>query len=96
MICCSFVFEPGEHDDDFLKLDNAIDVYARSLPGFIKTEKWFSDDKLRINSMYYFEDEATMDRLAQLPAHIKAKSEADRWYLDYSVEIFEVLRKYGK
>jgi hypothetical protein len=34
VICCSFVYKPGDYDDDFHRLDGQIDHFARSLPGF--------------------------------------------------------------
>jgi heme-degrading monooxygenase HmoA len=96
MICCAFIFEPGEYDEDFLKLDKTIDIYARALPGFVRVDKWFSENKKIINSMYYFKDEATLEKLAKLPAHMKAKAGVDRWYNDYKIEVFEVKDVYGK
>jgi hypothetical protein len=96
VICCAFIFEPGNYDADFFKLDNAIDVYAQALPGFVKVDKWFSEDQVLINAMYYFEDIATVEKLANLPAHLKAKDGVDRWYKDYKIEVFEVIRRYGK
>lgn len=96
VICCAFIFEPGEYDADFLKLDNAIEIYAQALPGYIKVDKWFSEDQKVINAMYYFEDMATVEKLANLPAHLKAKEGVDRWYRDYKIEVFELKKSYGK
>jgi hypothetical protein len=44
VICCQFIFKPGTYDDDFHRLDDAIDDYARSLPGFDRVEKWLSPE----------------------------------------------------
>ena len=96
MICCAFIFTPGEYDEDFFHLDRAIETYARSLDGFIKVEGWYSDDKKSKNSMYYFESHSVLEKLANLPAHIKAKGQVDRWYQDYRIEVFEVTEIYGK
>jgi heme-degrading monooxygenase HmoA len=96
VICCSFIFQAGEYDEEFHRLDNAIDIYAKALDGYIKVEKWFSSDKKTQNSMYYFTDMQTVEKLANLPAHLKAKEEVDRWYIDYEVEVYEVLKTYGK
>lgn len=96
MICCAFIFMPGQYDQEFTRLDSAIDIYAKALPGFIKTVKWFSDDRKTINSMYYFQNMETVEKLKNLPAHLKAKEGVNRWYLDYSVEVFEVITQYGK
>ena len=96
MISCAFIFTPGEYDEDFHRLDNAIDVYARSIDGFIKVELWHSTDGKSKNAVYYFENEGALEKLANLPAHLKAKAQVDRWYDDYRVEISEVRQMYGK
>jgi heme-degrading monooxygenase HmoA len=64
MICCSFVFEPGEYDQEFYELDSEINKYARSLAGFIKTERWQSKNGLFVNSMYFFENEESVRELS--------------------------------
>lgn len=96
MICCAFIFTPGEYDDEFRQLDSAIDTYARSLAGFIKSESWFSSDQKSKNAMYYFQDRASLEKLANLPAHLKAKEKVDNWYDDYRIEIFELIDQYDK
>lgn len=96
MFCCAFIFSPGEYDDDFYRLDNAIDVYAKSLAGFSHVERWESADRKSVNSMYYFKDEEAIEKLANLKAHLTAKEQVDRWYLDYRIEIFELKKSYGK
>ena len=37
-----------------------------------------------------------IEKLANLKAHLQAKEGVDRWYLDYRVDVFELLRTYGK
>ena len=32
MICCSFVFKPGQYDDDFHRLDDQIDQVDQPRP----------------------------------------------------------------
>ncbi|MEN9693492.1 MAG: hypothetical protein RLZZ330_1136 [Actinomycetota bacterium] len=46
--------------------------------------------------MYYFRSLEAIEKLANLKAHLQAKQEVDRWYLDYEVEVFELIRSYGK
>ena len=40
MICCQFIFKPGVYDDDFHRLDQEIEAFARALPGFVRVEIW--------------------------------------------------------
>lgn len=96
MYCCSFIFKPGEYDDDFNRLDNAIDVYCKSLAEFSHVELWQSADGKEKNAMYFFKSQEAIDKLANLKAHLKAKEDVDRWYLDYRVDVFELIRSYGK
>ena len=49
------MFIPRARDDEFFLLDNAIASYAESLSGFLGSESWFSEDKKKINAVYYFE-----------------------------------------
>lgn len=95
MICCSFVFEPGTYDDEFHRLDGLIDDYARSLEGFVKVDRWFSDDRRFQNSMYFFADYRAVKSLANFPQHLEAKGQVDRWYLSYRVDVFEHKTSYG-
>ena len=95
MILCQFIFEPGEYDAEFHELDGQIDEYAKSLPGYIKTVRWVSlDGKLR-NSVYYFEDMATMTKLGRYEEHLTAKKNYAKWYKGYRIEISESKHEYG-
>ena len=94
--CCSFKFTPGEYDEDFHRLNNAIDTYCTSLADFSHVESWQSEDGKSRNSMYYFKSLDAIEKLANLKAHLQAKEQVNRWYLDYEVEVFELIRSYGK
>lgn len=95
VICCSFMFQPGEYDEDFYELDNAIDAYARSLDGFIKVETWYSKDGQSVNAMYFFNDRRSMVALSRFPMHQLAKSQSARWYKAYRIVVSEVTAEYG-
>ncbi len=95
MICCSFVFEPGEYDDEFHRLDSLVDTYARSLVGFVRVDRWFSEDRRFQNSMYFFADYTAVKLLANYPQHLEAKAGVDRWYRSYRVDVFELKTSYG-
>lgn len=95
MICCSFVFEPGTYDDEFHRLDGLIDDFARSLDGFVRVDRWFSDDQRFQNSMYFFTDYRAVKELANFPQHLEAKSQVNRWYRSFRVDVFEQKTSYG-
>lgn len=96
MICCAFIFTPGEYDAEFHRLDDEIQAFAEAIPGFIKVESWLSPDGKSKNAMYYFEHMQAVRELSQFQQHLEAKSKVDRWYVDYRVEVMEVKSVYGK
>jgi hypothetical protein len=95
VICCSFVFRPGTYDDEFHRLDNDIEQFARALDGFDRIETWQSADGVWVNAMYYFNDMSAVRELAGYATHLSAKSQVDRWYHEYRVIVSEVTATYG-
>lgn len=95
MLCVQFIFEPGEYDDEFHQLDNAIDQYARSLTGYVGVDRWFQPDLGRQNSIYYFADQETLRQFARFEDHLEAKAKVNRWYRGYHIVVSEVQGSYG-
>lgn len=95
MIAAQFIFEPGDYDDEFHRLDDAIDDDAKSIPGFLGTDRWESNDGLTINAIYYFADMSALTKLGRFSDHRTAKSQVDRWYKGYRVIVTEVTATYG-
>jgi hypothetical protein len=95
MIAAQFIFEPGEYDDEFHRLDDSIDNDAKSIPGFLGTDRWVSADGLTINAIYYFADMSALTKLGRFDDHRTAKSQVDRWYKGYRVIVTEVTATYG-
>jgi len=95
MICCQFIFKPGTYDDDFHRLDEAIDDYARSLPGFDRVETWLSPEGDVVNAMYYFADRGSVAQLGRFPEHRQAKGQVARWYDGYRIVVSDVRATYG-
>jgi hypothetical protein len=73
VICCQFIFKPATYDDEFHRLDDQIDRYARSLPGFVKLETWQAPESDVVNAIYYFTDPKSVALLARFPQHREAK-----------------------
>ena len=95
MINCQFIFRPGTYDGDFQRLDDDIDAFARSLPGFRAVETWQSADGAVVNASYFFDDMASVRELAKFPAHLEAKGQYQRWYEGYQIVVSEVTASYG-
>jgi aminoglycoside phosphotransferase (APT) family kinase protein len=95
MICIQFIFKPGTYDDEFHRLDDLIDRYARSLPGFVKTETWNAPQTGMVNAVYYFGDKKSVALLARYPEHRQARGQVHRWYDGYRIVVSEVTATYG-
>lgn len=95
MIAAQFIFQPGTYDEEFYELDGKIEEAAADLPGFIGTDKWFSKDGTRTNSIYYFESMADLTKLGRVVEHRDAKGKVARWYDAYQVVVTEVIASYG-
>lgn len=95
MICCQFIFKPGTYDDEFHRLDDQIDVFARSLPGFVRIETWQAPEAGLVNAIYYFDDQESVAKLARFPEHLEAKGQVDRWYDGYRIIVSSVTTTYG-
>ena len=95
MYAAQFIFTPGTYDDEFHELDQSIDDYAASHPGFRGSEKWVSPDGRRQNSIYYWVDRKSLSEFAQFPDHLVAKKRYSEWYDSYQVIICEVIAHYG-
>ena len=91
----AFIFEPGEYDEEFFALDGEIESYVASLDGYIKRERWYSEDRKVINSVYYFADRETIAKLARFEPHRVAKKNYAKWYKGYRIEVSEVTQVYG-
>lgn len=95
MFSASFIFEPGDYDDEFHALNAKIDEVAESLPGFLGTESWQSADGRRRNAVYYWESLDALRAFSRDPKHQEAKRQYSRWYNGYHVIIAEVQKTYG-
>jgi heme-degrading monooxygenase HmoA len=96
MFSAQFIFKPGDYDEEFHRLDQSIDAYAATLPGFLGVERWVSVSEQSVrNSIYYFEDMETITKFARFADHREAKKNVHRWYRGYRVVISEVKHGYG-
>jgi len=95
MYSAAFIYQAGEYDDEFHRLNAAIKAVAASLPGFLGVEHWQSADGTRQNATYYWSDLETLKSFSTHPTHLEAKRQFARWYSGYHIVVSEVLRSYG-
>ena len=95
MIAAQFIFRPGTYDDEFYRLDDSIEEFVASLPGFLGVDKWVSPDGQAQNSIYYFDNADTLKTLSRYPDHLVAKRGYQNWYDGYEIIVSEVLYTHG-
>jgi len=95
MYIASFIYEPGNYDAEFDRLNAIIDSVARGLPGFLGAESWLAATGTRRQATYYWDSLDTLRQFAAHPAHQEAKRQYARWYDAYHVVISERVRSYG-
>ena len=95
MFSASFIWEPGDYDDEFHELNSRIDEIAATIPGFLGSETWLSGDGVRRNAIYYWDSLDALQTFSRNPDHLEAKRQYAKWYKGYHVVIAEVLKTYG-
>ena len=95
MYSAAFIFEPGQYDDEFHRLNDIIDAVAKSLPGFLGVDFWQSTSGSLRNVTYFWSDLETLKTFSSHPVHQEAKRQYARWYQGYHIVVSQVLRSYG-
>jgi heme-degrading monooxygenase HmoA len=91
MISATFIFRPGEYDEEFHRLDAIIMDVALATAGYLGAERWWSEDRSERSVVYYFESQDALRAFSRDETHVSAKRQYKRWYEAYRVIISEVL-----
>jgi heme-degrading monooxygenase HmoA len=95
MISSTFIFKPGQYNEEFYRLDEQIAALARSIEGYLCEETWTNPDNGLVQNVYYWASEEALQTLITHPAHQEAKTKQAQWLDGYRVVISQVLREYG-
>lgn len=95
MYSASFIFQPGEYDDEFHRLNDEIDAVADSFDSFKGVEKWTSTDGKKFNAIYYWDNLDDLKAFARHPSHIEAKRQYKKWYDGFHIIVSEIIKSYG-
>jgi heme-degrading monooxygenase HmoA len=95
MYASTFIFKPGQYDNEFHRLDKQIADMARSIPGYLGEETWENPASGLVQNVYYWESEEALQQLIAHPAHQEAKSKQAQWLDGYRVVISKVIKEYG-
>lgn len=95
MYTATFTFAPGEYDDEFHRLDQAIAEAARAIPGYLGEEAWENPANGLVSNVYYWQTLEALQQLMDHPVHREAKAWQARWLKGYHVVVAQVLRSHG-
>ena len=95
MYSAAFIWEPGEYDEEFHRLNKLIDEVAQGMPAFLGVDSWVSPDGKRKNATYYWASLEALKEFSSHTTHLEAKRQYARWYKGYHIVISEVVRSYG-
>lgn len=95
MYTATFTFAPGEYDDEFHRLDQAIAEAARAIPGYLGEEAWENPANGLVSNVYYWQTLEALQQLMDHPVHREAKARQARWLKGYHVVVAQVLRSHG-
>ena len=96
MLSATFIFKPGQYDEEFHRLDAVIMDAALATPGYIGAERWWSEDRSERSVVYYFESQEALRAFSRDETHLEAKRQATRWYDAYRVVISEVISSHSE
>ncbi len=91
----TFTFAPGDYDDTFHSLDQAIAAAARALPGYLGEETWENPAIGQLSNVYYWDCLESLQALVRHPQHLAAKRDQARWLKGYHVVVAQVLHSHG-
>ena len=95
MYSAAFIFEPGDYDAEFHRLNALIGAAAKANPGYLGVESWVAPDGKKRNATYYWRDLESLHAFSQDPNHLEAKRRYAQWYRGYNIVISEVIRADG-
>lgn len=95
MYTATFTFAPGEYDDEFHRLDQAIAEAARAIPGYLGEEAWENPANGLVSNVYYWQTLEALQQLMDHPVHREARARQARWIKGYHVVVAQVLRSHG-
>lgn len=91
----TFIFEVGELDDEFHRIDSEIAQRARRIPGFLGEEAWHNEQTGLHAEVYYWSSMDALRELVGMDTHRLAKRRYGEWLGEYRVVIAEVQSVYG-
>lgn len=95
MYLVTFRLEPGDYDDAFHELNDAVQAAAEETDGYLGKRTWTDPESRETLVVYYWESLDALDSFGAGADHKRAKQRWAEWYDAYEVTVTEVLERYG-
>lgn len=95
MYLVTFRFDPGEYDEEFHELNDAILAAAEGTGGYRGKRTWHAPESEEILVAYYWESLEALGSFGAGADHKTAKARWTEWYDAYEVTITEIIDTYG-
>lgn len=95
MYLVTFRLDPGEYDEEFRELNDAVQTAAESTDGYLGKRTWSDPDGDEVLVVYRWESLDALDSFATDSDHLAAKKRWREWYDAYEVTVTEVIETYG-
>jgi heme-degrading monooxygenase HmoA len=91
----TFRIDPGEYDEEFHELNDAIQAAAEATEGYLGKQTWTDPEGEELFVVYQWESLDALESFGAAPDHEIAKDRWTEWYDAYEVTVTEVLERYG-
>ena len=95
MYLVTFRLDPGEYDEDFYELNDAIQAAAEDTDGYRGKRTWNAPESEEVLVAYYWESLDALEMFGAYSEHEEAKQRWTEWYDAYEVTVTEVIKSYG-
>lgn len=95
MYQASFIFRPGQVDEDLRKTNEVIGGAAAAIEDHPGEESWWSRATVLCMATYYRRSRRVLDKFARLASDRAAKQQQNRWHQVYHVIASKVETTYG-
>ena len=95
MYLVTFRLDPGEYDEEFYKLNDAIQAAAEDTDGYLGKRTWHAPEREEVLVVYYWDSLGALESFGAVPDHKRAKQRWTEGYDAYEVTVTEVVESYG-
>jgi heme-degrading monooxygenase HmoA len=95
MYLVTFRLDPGEYDEEFHELNDAIQAAAEDTDGYRGKRTWNAPESEEVLVAYYWESLDALETFGAYSEHKEAKQRWTEWYDAYEVTVTEVIESYG-